>query len=86
MLSGLVGSFDIVHEAIHPVSKRRPYLIIQASYTAGSLAGLGFTMAVLGLSLGLLAGLLLWKKRIGLPYFVEWHQVPILRSSMANRQ
>ena len=61
-----------------------PNLIIQASYTAGSLAGLGFALAVLWLSLGLLAGFLLWKKRLGLPYYVEWQQTPILRSSMAN--
>ena len=40
------------------------------NYTAGSMAGLGFSMAVLGLSLGILVGFLLWKRRLGLPYYV----------------
>ena len=30
------------------------------------MAGLGFSMAVLGLSVGLFLGFLLWKRRIGL--------------------
>ena len=26
-------------------------------------------------SLGILVGFLLWKRRLGLPYYVGWHQV-----------
>jgi hypothetical protein len=84
MVSGLGGSLDIVREAIHPASRSRSYLFLRASYTATSMAGLGFSMAVLGLSVGIFVGFLLWKKRLGLPYYVEWHQTPILGSPMAN--
>lgn len=59
-----------VGEALHPASRARSYLFLRASYTAGSMAGLGFSMAVLGLSLGILVGFLLWKRRLGLPYYV----------------
>merc|ERR1719192_1029174 len=52
-----------VGEALHPASRARSYLFLRASYTAGS-------MAVLGLSLGILVGFLLWKRRLGLPYYV----------------
>jgi hypothetical protein len=48
------------------------------------MAGLGFAMAVLGLSVGIFVAFLLWKRRIGLPYNLEWCQTPILRSSMNN--
>ena len=27
------------------------------------------------ISLGILVGFLLWKRRLGLPYYVGWHQV-----------
>ena len=84
MVSGLGGSLDIIREAIHPVSRSRSFLLLQATYTTGSMAGLGFAMAVLGLSLGILLGFLLWKQRLGLPSYVEWCQTPILRSPMNN--
>ena len=84
MVSGLGGSLDIVREAIHPASRRRSYLILQAPYTAGSMAGIGFAMAALGLIIGLLVGFLLWKRGLGLPYYVEWCQTPILRSPVTN--
>lgn len=64
------GSLESVGEALHPASRARSYLFLRASYTAGSMAGLGFAMAVLGLSLGILVGFLLWKRRLGLPYYV----------------
>lgn len=64
------GSLASVGEALHPASRARSYLFLRASYTAGSMAGLGFSMAVLGLSLGILVGFLLWKRRLGLPYYV----------------
>jgi len=63
-------SLTNVGEALHPASRARSYLFLRASYTAGSMAGLGFSMAVLGLSLGILVGFLLWKRRLGLPYYV----------------
>ena len=84
MVSGLGGSLDIVREAVHPASRRRSYLFPRASYTAGSMAGLRFVMAVLGPSVGIFVAFLLWKKRLGLPHYVEWRQTPILRSSMNN--
>ena len=47
-------------------SSRNAYRFLRATYTAGSMAGLGFSMAVVGLSLGIFLGFLLWKRRIGL--------------------
>ena len=47
---------------------------LRAKYTAGSMAGLGFSMAILGLCVGIFLGFLLWKRRIGLPYYLSpWH-------------
>ena len=38
------------------------------------MAGLGFSMAILGLCVGIFLGFLLWKRRIGLPYYLSpWH-------------
>jgi hypothetical protein len=48
------------------------------------MAGLGFSMAVLGLSIGIFVGFLLWKGRLGLPYYYGCHRTPILRSPMAD--
>ena len=69
-MPGLGGSLDIVQEAIHPASRSRSYLFFRATYTAGSMAGLGFSMAVLGLSVGIFVGFMLWKRRFGFPYYV----------------
>ena len=33
------------------------------------MAGLGFSMAVVGLSIGIFVGFILWKGRLGLPYY-----------------
>ena len=44
---------------------------LRARYTAGSMAGLGFSMAILGLCVGIFLGFLLWKRRIGLPYYLS---------------
>ena len=84
MVPGLVGSLDIIREAVHLASRRRSYLYLGASYTAGTMAGLGVAMAVLGLSVGIFVAFFLWKRRLGLPYYVEWCQTPILRSSVYN--
>lgn len=69
-VSVLGGSLEVVNESIHPASRSRSYMFLRATYTAGSMAGLGFSMAVLGLSVGVLVGFLLWKRRLGLPYSV----------------
>ena len=45
------------------------YLSLRATYTVGSMAGLGFSMAVVGLSIGIFVGFILWKGRLGLPYY-----------------
>ena len=50
-------------------SRSHSYLSLRASYTVGSLAGLGFSMAVVGLSVGIFVGFILWKGRLGLPYY-----------------
>ncbi len=57
-------------DSLHPSSRGRPgaHRYLRATYTAGSMAGLGFSMAVLGLCTGLFLGFLLWKRRLGLPY------------------
>ena len=78
------GSLEHVNEAVHPASRGRSYLFLRATYTAGSMAGLGFSMAVLGLSIGIFVGFLLWKGRLGLPYYYGCHRTPILRSPMAD--
>ncbi|TRY73257.1 hypothetical protein TCAL_07893 [Tigriopus californicus] len=45
---------------------------LRAHYTAGSMAGLGFSMAIFGISLGIFLGFLLWKRRIGMvPYYLQ---------------
>jgi len=70
MLVGVLpNSLQVVGETAHPSSRNRSYYFLRAHYTAGSMAGLGFSMAVLGLSVGILVGFLLWKRRLGLPHF-----------------
>ncbi|XP_065339731.1 uncharacterized protein LOC135939337 [Cloeon dipterum] len=63
------GSLAAVPEAVHPgTTGGKPRRYFHATYTAGSMAGFGFSMVVLGLCVGLLSGFLLWKKRPGVPY------------------
>jgi hypothetical protein len=84
MVSGLGGSLDIVCEAIHPASKRQLYHYLRASYTAGTMAGLGFATALLGLSVGIVVAFLLWRRRQEMPYYVEWCSTPMLRNQISN--
>ena len=51
------------------VPRSHSYLSLRATYTVGSMAGLGFSMAVVGLSIGIFVGFILWKGRLGLPYY-----------------
>ena len=48
------------------------------------MAGLGFSMAVVGLSIGIFVGFILRKGRLGLPYYYCSTRTPILRSPMAD--
>ena len=63
------GSLEQVNEAVHPAARSHSYLSLRATYTVGSMAGLGFSMAVVGLSIGIFVGFILWKGRLGLPYY-----------------
>ena len=45
--------FSQVQEAVHPAARSQSYLSLRATYTVGSMAGLGFSMAVVGLSIGM---------------------------------
>ena len=63
------GSLEQVSEAVHPAARSHSYLSLRATYTVGSMAGLGFSMAVVGLSIGIFVGFILWKGRLGLPYY-----------------
>ena len=60
------GSLEQVNEAVHPAARSHSYLSLRATYTVGSMAGLGFSMAVVGLSMGIFVGFILWKGRLGL--------------------
>ena len=71
-------SLQVASASNHPtggpggVGGRGPGLrFLRAKYTAGSMAGLGFSMAILGLCVGIFLGFLLWKRRIGLPYYLS---------------
>lgn len=63
-------SLQMAPESSHPSSHGRgpSYRFLRATYTAGSMAGLGFSMAILGVCIGLFLGFLLWKRRLGVPY------------------
>ena len=86
---------------MHPAARSQSYLSLRATYTVGSMAGLGFSMAVVGLSIGvyiilsyliemyvivtgIFVGFILWKGRLGLPYYYCSPRTPILRSPMAD--
>ena len=91
-----------MQEAVHPAARSQSYLSLRATYTVGSMAGLGFSMAVVGLSIGMMwkivslivycyydtigifVGFILWKGRLGLPYYYCSPRTPILRSPMAD--
>lgn len=71
-------SLQVASESNHPTggaggsARRGPGVrYLRAKYTAGSMAGLGFSMAILGLCVGIFLGFLLWKRRIGLPYYLS---------------
>ena len=68
-------SLQMASESTHPVARSRAhngsYRFLRASYTAGSMAGLGFSMAILGICTGVFLGFLLWKRRIGVPYYLS---------------
>lgn len=65
-------SLQMAPESVHPSSHGRgAYRFLRASYTAGSMAGLGFSMAILGICIGIFLGFLLWKRRLGVPYHLS---------------
>ena len=53
-------SLQVAPESVYPSSSRRgSYRFLRASYTAGSMAGLGFSMVILGICIGNVQPLLL---------------------------
>ncbi|CAG0893141.1 unnamed protein product [Cyprideis torosa] len=46
------------------------YRFIHAGYTAGTMTGLAFSMALLGICVGVFVGFLAWKRHPGIPYLV----------------
>ena len=70
-------SLQVAPESVYPsIERRGSYRFLRASYTAGSMAGLGFSMAILGICIGIFLGFLLWKRRLGvIPYYLSpWHR------------
>lgn len=70
-------SLQVAPESVYPSNVHRgSYRFLRASYTAGSMAGLGFSMAILGICIGIFLGFLLWKRRLGvIPYYLSpWHR------------
>lgn len=64
------GSLETTTEALHPHMRHRSLRYLKAGYTAGSMAGLGFSMAILGTCMGIFVGFLLWKRHTSVPYQV----------------
>ncbi|XP_045594443.1 uncharacterized protein [Procambarus clarkii] len=64
------GSLETSTEALHPHMRHRSMRYLKAGYTAGSMAGLGFSMAILGTCVGIFVGFLLWKRHSSVPYRV----------------
>ena len=64
------GSLETTSGALHPNMRHKSLRFIQAGYTAGSMAGLGFSMAILGTCIGIFIGFLLWKHSSAVPYQV----------------
>ena len=52
------NSLQMASESTHPVSRSGSgaYRFLRATYTAGSMAGLGFSMAILGICVGIFLG------------------------------
>lgn len=65
------GSLERSRESLHPNTRHRGLRYLKAGYTAGSMAGLGFSMAILGTCVGVFVGFLLWKRGSGIPYHVH---------------
>ncbi|KAK4308747.1 hypothetical protein Pmani_019576 [Petrolisthes manimaculis] len=64
------GSLETTTEALHPNKRHQSLRYLQAGYTAGSMAGLGFSMAILGTCVGIFVGFLLWRRHSKFPYHV----------------
>ncbi|KAL7647906.1 UNVERIFIED_CONTAM: hypothetical protein RMT77_001516 [Armadillidium vulgare] len=64
------GSLETSSEALHPRLRHKSLRFLKAGYTAGSMAGLGFSMAILGTCVGVFVGFLLWKRSSSVPYQV----------------
>ncbi|XP_076039502.1 uncharacterized protein LOC143024576 [Oratosquilla oratoria] len=64
------GSLETTTEALHPHMRHKSMRYLKAGYTAGSMAGLGFSMAILGTCVGIFIGFLLWKRNTSIPYKV----------------
>ncbi|KAG7157686.1 uncharacterized protein LOC121879753 [Homarus americanus] len=64
------GSLETTTEALHPHMRHKSMRYLKAGYTAGSMAGLGFSMAILGTCVGIFVGFLLWKRHSSVPYQV----------------
>ncbi|XP_071536579.1 uncharacterized protein [Panulirus ornatus] len=62
------GSLETTTEALHPHMRHKSMRYLKAGYTAGSMAGLGFSMAILGTCVGIFIGFLLWKRHSNAPY------------------
>ncbi|GAB6029220.1 hypothetical protein CHUAL_004988 [Chamberlinius hualienensis] len=65
------GSLETTRESLHPNTRHKGLRYLRAGYTAGSMAGLGFSMAILGTCIGVFVGFLLWKRGTGIPYHVH---------------
>lgn len=61
------GSLTTTTEALHPHMRHRSMRYLKAGYTAGSMAGLGFSMAILGTCVGIFVGFLLWRRQTTKP-------------------
>ena len=77
-------SLQVAPESVYPSNSRRgSYRFLRASYTAGSMAGLGFSMVILGICIGIFLGFLLWKRRLGvIPYYLNPWQRPAEEAAM----
>ncbi|KAF2363244.1 hypothetical protein FHG87_005992 [Trinorchestia longiramus] len=65
------GSLETTSGALHPTMRHKSLRFVQAGYTAGSMAGLGFSMAILGTCIGIFIGFLLWKHSSSIPYQIK---------------
>ena len=85
LVTSIGGSLENVHKDDHMSSRSQSHYFLKDSYTAGSMASLGFSMAILGLLVGLLVGFILWKRQLGLPFYsIGWDQAPLLGGHLAD--